>query len=129
MGPDPAYPPRATIIPAGRVRRFPRRALPTRVRRAPARRGRSVGSIFWIRPPKRTAKLCLPYVVGVWGLRLHSEDGASLKSQNERREGTSLPSSTVSGDALMQRRAASVARGVATAHPVFVDRGSGALVW
>jgi 4-aminobutyrate aminotransferase/(S)-3-amino-2-methylpropionate transaminase len=29
----------------------------------------------------------------------------------------------------MQRRAASVARGVATAHPVFVDRGSGALVW
>jgi 4-aminobutyrate aminotransferase/(S)-3-amino-2-methylpropionate transaminase len=40
-----------------------------------------------------------------------------------------LPSSTVSADALIRRREESVARGVATAHPLFVDRGSGALVW
>jgi 4-aminobutyrate aminotransferase/(S)-3-amino-2-methylpropionate transaminase len=63
--------------------------------------------------------------------RLHSKNGTSLKSQNRRREGIGyqLPSSIVSDDALMQRRHAGVARGVATAHPLFVDHGSGALVW
>ncbi|HKU80874.1 MAG TPA: aspartate aminotransferase family protein [Candidatus Tumulicola sp.] len=39
-----------------------------------------------------------------------------------------LPS-TVSGAALTQRRHAAVARGVATAHPIFLDRGEGAAVW
>lgn len=37
--------------------------------------------------------------------------------------------STVSDDALTRRRHAAVARGVATAHPIFVDRGEGAAVW
>jgi 4-aminobutyrate aminotransferase/(S)-3-amino-2-methylpropionate transaminase len=40
-----------------------------------------------------------------------------------------LPSSIVSDRALLQRREASVARGVATAHPIFVDHASGAIVW
>jgi 4-aminobutyrate aminotransferase / (S)-3-amino-2-methylpropionate transaminase / 5-aminovalerate transaminase len=40
-----------------------------------------------------------------------------------------LPSSTVSSTTLRQRREISVARGVATSHPIFIERGSGALVW
>lgn len=37
--------------------------------------------------------------------------------------------STVSDAALAQRRHAAVARGVASAHPIFLDRGEGAAVW
>jgi 4-aminobutyrate aminotransferase/(S)-3-amino-2-methylpropionate transaminase len=39
-----------------------------------------------------------------------------------------LPSSRVA-DALADRRRAAVARGVATAHPLFVERGEGAILW
>jgi len=40
-----------------------------------------------------------------------------------------VPSSTVEDRALVQRRQENVARGVATTHPIFVERGAGALVW
>lgn len=40
-----------------------------------------------------------------------------------------IPTSTVGDRALTRRREESVARGVATTHPVFVERGQGALVW
>ncbi len=39
------------------------------------------------------------------------------------------PSSSVSETSLSQRRRASVARGVATVHPIWVERASGATVW
>ncbi|MGA8534705.1 MAG: 4-aminobutyrate--2-oxoglutarate transaminase [Candidatus Tumulicola sp.] len=35
----------------------------------------------------------------------------------------------MSADALIRRREAAVPRGVSTVHPIFVDRGSGALLW
>ncbi|MBV8372025.1 MAG: aspartate aminotransferase family protein, partial [Candidatus Eremiobacteraeota bacterium] len=40
-----------------------------------------------------------------------------------------MPSSTVSDRTLIARREASVARGVATVHHIFVERARGALVW
>jgi 4-aminobutyrate aminotransferase/(S)-3-amino-2-methylpropionate transaminase len=40
-----------------------------------------------------------------------------------------LPATTTKGEALRRRREASVARGVSTTHPIWIDRGSGATVW
>jgi 4-aminobutyrate aminotransferase/(S)-3-amino-2-methylpropionate transaminase len=40
-----------------------------------------------------------------------------------------LPTSTAADAALTDRRRAAVARGVSTAHPIFVERGEGAIVW
>ncbi len=44
------------------------------------------------------------------------------------REST-LPTITINNASIVQRRAASVARGVAVAHPIAIDRGSAATVW
>ncbi|MGB8519539.1 MAG: 4-aminobutyrate--2-oxoglutarate transaminase [Candidatus Tumulicola sp.] len=40
-----------------------------------------------------------------------------------------MPSSVAADRALLQRREESVPRGVATTHPLFLDRGEGAVVW
>ena len=40
-----------------------------------------------------------------------------------------MPATTTKGETLRQRREASVARGVSTAHPIWIERGSGANVW
>ena len=40
-----------------------------------------------------------------------------------------MPSSVAADRALLRRREESVARGVATTHPLFVDRGEGAILW
>ena len=40
-----------------------------------------------------------------------------------------VPSSVAADRALLQRREESVPRGVATTHPLFLDRGEGAVVW
>jgi 4-aminobutyrate aminotransferase/(S)-3-amino-2-methylpropionate transaminase len=40
-----------------------------------------------------------------------------------------LPSSTISDSSLAARRDAAVPRGVATTHPIFLERGEGAVVW
>jgi 4-aminobutyrate aminotransferase/(S)-3-amino-2-methylpropionate transaminase len=42
---------------------------------------------------------------------------------------TIVPATTTKGESLRQRRDASVARGVATTHPLWIERGSGANVW
>jgi 4-aminobutyrate aminotransferase / (S)-3-amino-2-methylpropionate transaminase / 5-aminovalerate transaminase len=40
-----------------------------------------------------------------------------------------VPATTTKGETLRQRREASVAKGVSTAHPIWIERGSGANVW
>jgi 4-aminobutyrate aminotransferase / (S)-3-amino-2-methylpropionate transaminase / 5-aminovalerate transaminase len=40
-----------------------------------------------------------------------------------------VPATTTKGETLRQRREASVARGVSSAHPIWIERGSGANVW
>jgi 4-aminobutyrate aminotransferase / (S)-3-amino-2-methylpropionate transaminase / 5-aminovalerate transaminase len=40
-----------------------------------------------------------------------------------------LPATTTKGESLTQRREASVARGVSTTHPIWIERGSGAKLW
>jgi 4-aminobutyrate aminotransferase/(S)-3-amino-2-methylpropionate transaminase len=40
-----------------------------------------------------------------------------------------VPATITKGESLRQRREASVAKGVSTAHPIWIERGSGATVW
>src|SRR5579871_2859927 len=55
------------------------------------------------------------------------EPHSSLKPA--RRIRMIVPSSVAVDRALLRRREESVARGVATTHPLFLDRGEGAVVW
>src|SRR5579862_724873 len=80
------------------------------------------GALFLASPSKKGGKI----VAGIRGMdcrkRLHSKRSGSLMT-------TDLGKPDAASRALIERRQVSVARGVGTTHPIFIDRGLGARLW